>query len=348
MGSPFSRRSPYISSSSPPAGTNRADTRERGVRFLATFAYAAHIRPQNSIRAGLVATGLASALVASFACHIDDVPLAGKPCPCVDSSYTCVGGLCIEGNGECPEPFATTANPCDELPAFPAGVTQVVDGYGLEFCTLPGHPFDLADGAALTPSAPPPGGDSTAIVIAAWSADAIHLYAEITQSTVMPNDASPDRGDAFELYIAGFAADAGMYGNGLDFGANHIIIAPSGDGAAFNYVGTDQLMMGGPDRSNYMTRRTDGGYAVEMLIPTTVLLPGNGGLVAGQRVSFDFALDRSGSPDGGRYQSLLVLEPRSAEAGAVATTGCTGSALSYPYCDDRSWCTPVLAEAGAP
>jgi hypothetical protein len=212
--------------------------------------------------------------------------------------------------------------------------TQVVDGNGDDFCNVPG--FDLAfDSTAAKinlsteETANPGPRPERATYRLAWSDKFVHVYIEVADPSVNPNNNPADiwNGDSVEFMISTSREVTGLTStdaNTLHVIANSVIgvtVKGTGNSGAHTQIGDPNL---------FKTHTTATGYAVELKMPW----PGGQTVASGASIYFDAALNGARSSSSGRVaQALLFQGP------TPASTTCTGTGNDIaPFCDDRMWC----------
>jgi hypothetical protein len=230
---------------------------------------------------------------------------------------------------------------CQTLPKFTAA-SQVVDGVGDEFCGIPAMTFDAVSCPTLDPD-PPPALPASASLRVAWSAQAVHMHVRVQDPTIIvqPDRARLWNGDSVELYIAGASGAqlTGAFDGTNDGGAIQLVLTPpSGAFAArgeafFSRFGAHSEI----NSSLFAGRLVPGGYELELRFPW----PASANpATPGARVAFDFALgvqDSAGA--GGRQLQCLISDVFIDGSEACGLPAGTAAA---PYCDDRTWCQPLL------
>jgi hypothetical protein len=225
---------------------------------------------------------------------------------------------------------------------------QRVDGYGDDFCGVPALPFDpakwqpvsLLDSVGPTPSFP---GSTLQVAWTGGQDGALHVYAHIAKWPAVPQpaDAGIFWGDAVEILVSTSAANlTGQTGG--DKGAGHVLVAPIPPDSAQFFPANSGTSGETLARAEYATRLEPGvGYDVEVQIPWATL--DASAPSPGSAIGFDAVVDiRVATEDGGDdwWQVALIVE---ALPVGVPPGGCGATNPSYqPYCDDRTWCTPVV------
>jgi hypothetical protein len=213
---------------------------------------------------------------------------------------------------------------------------QTVDCDPSEFCGVPVWVLDA-----------PSGGSSPAVVRlqVAWSDAALHVFARVATWPVLPStNIDLYTGDAVEIFVA--ASSASLTGGQGD-DAVHFVVAPPPPNTAAGGVGIffqpSEGTMSYPAPSGIFAACVipDAGYDIEVQIPWTLSwLPPTTPPASGDRIGFDFAIDVSGAADGGRIQTFEYLGP-TPDSGAPSQCTVIGEPEA-PYCDDRSYCRPVV------
>ena len=234
-----------------------------------------------------------------------------------------------------------TGDACTKVPALVG--TQKIDGIGDELCALTVTRFDKTTAQYVIPTPPPIDVDPHAEVRVAWSSDGLHLHVHVADAHVVVMPAESNNlhyGDSIEIYAAGFVPSAGDYDDKTDIGAVHVIIAPPGvDVGARAYVYTsryDHLPVSLAP-ALYAGRIVDDGYEIEAEFPWT-LISRVAPPKAGDQVGFTLAVNAKDDPAQERRSMQMTFGYRSV---GVPADSCSGLAAE-PYCDDRTWCLPVL------
>ena len=228
---------------------------------------------------------------------------------------------------------------CKKIPRFPAGVKQVVDGAGDEFCEVVATKTIASSGAFMEPTPPPAGIDTVFYTRVAWSDDALHIHVRVEQSAVYPPSSIEQiwHGDAVEIFVGGTAPLTGKYGPKTgDADAYQVIGAPAGSAAARAEVWYDSALQAFLPPSSFAARIVPGGYEIELLLDWTTLKMKP---VSGAVIAFDSAVDvrRDSSVTGPRLQSFLGYTK------VIGPSPCNPErTTAHPSCDDRSWCSPSL------
>lgn len=235
------------------------------------------------------------------------------------------------------------AKPCDEIPAREALASgQVLDGKSDDFCDVPYVDFDNTKGAIRVPTMMPAAASATMRIRVAWSSFGLHAHLSVKDSTPMPHtaaDPSVFLGDSIEIYVAGHDTLSGAFdGATKDVGAQQIVFSAPGDTSAsratYFYMGSPS---GSPPSLLWFARKTAGGYEIELRIPWADLksasLPNP---TAGKRIALAWALNNKYSSDPQAFAVFQVKSPY------PTPTSCP-SPDPQPFCDDRLWCTPLLA-----
>lgn len=229
-------------------------------------------------------------------------------------------------------------DPCTEGIPMLTG-TQTVDGDMSDFCDVPVALLELS-------TAPLTIGDTSGLphkaeVRLAWSAEALHVYAAVTDPNVMP-EGTPNSwsGDSLDLFVAATTDTSGNLG---DDGTPQLILAPpstdgSREASAMRFPAQEQITSG------YAALTTETGYAVELSYPW----PGGASLAAGSAIRINFALnvretDCTDTSDLNNcrqyYGAYTYTSPGSGP--------CDGYTLhsghsAEPWCDNRTWCPATL------
>src|SRR5690606_27377863 len=150
-------------------------------------------------------------------CEIDlDCPEAET---CEDERCVDPAEQCLRGDDPC------TASTIVEMP-----VNQEVDGFGDEFCEVPGFELNFANAARGAADLP-----HSALVRVAWSEQAFHFFAEVEDPEIATNQEIDSlwSGDVVELYLAtGSASELSGFFTGRIDGVQLVFAPPSGDNPA--------------------------------------------------------------------------------------------------------------------
>jgi hypothetical protein len=262
-------------------------------------------------------------------------------------------------------PILTGGTLCTKVPSFTG--TQVVDGFGDEFCAIPATKLAVRDGV-VPPTWGAPGSlvSSTVHARVAWSPLGIHAHFHVDDGAIIT---VPGGGlDSVILYVGGDIARSGLFDAAThDPGFMEIVLAPEGGPVGWpGFTGDMPATTAGlfcrPDSSTThcapesmgqlvapvqtATRRVPSGYEYELYVPWGTLgraaPPSSGDSIAidlgyfacddpsavGKR---DFAC---GSGYGG--ESWIGFTP------LPTGTSSTCESVVIPDCDDRTWCTATL------
>lgn len=231
-----------------------------------------------------------------------------------------------------------TVDPCTEGIPMMTG-EQTVDGDPSDFCDVPQVVLDLSTAALSI-------GDTSGLphraeIRVAWTADALHLYAKVTDPNVMP-EAPPDSwsGDSLDVYLASSSDTSGNLG---DDGTPQLILAPpSPDGSvpasAMRFPAQEQISSG------YAAMTTDDGYVVELSYPW----PGGATMSSGSTIAIDFALnvremacgDVSDLNDCRQYYGAYTSTAQG--SGPCDSYTLLSGQSAEPWCDNRTWCPATL------
>lgn len=243
-----------------------------------------------------------------------------------------------------PCPILGGGDVCKKIPKFTAS-KQILDGVGDEFCDVPATRFLASSAAYMDPDPPPSGIDTITYVRAAWSSEGLHVHVRVEQSLIFPPRATEEiwRGDAIELFAAGYSALHGRYdGTSADPGAIQVIAAPaSADGAVAQRAEFFTSSTFGAF-SAYATRLLPGAYEVEVKFLWSDLkgVPGSG-----VNVAFDLGVDvrQSASPPKTPIlQSFVGFKSDTPTDAAPFPCNPITRPKGHPSCDDLTWCTPTL------
>jgi hypothetical protein len=217
--------------------------------------------------------------------------------------------------------------------------THEVDGDASDFCDVPVAVLEL-NTSPLT-IGEPSGLPHKAEVRMAWTADAFHLHATVTDPNVLP-EGTPDSwsGDSLDVYVA---SSVDTSGNLSDDGTPQVILAPpSSDGSraasAMRFPAQEQISSG------YVGITTDTGYVVEFSYPW----PGGATLSSGATIRVNFGLNVRET----ECTDLSDLNACRQYYGAYTYSSpgsgpCDGYTLhsghsAEPWCDNRTWCPATL------
>jgi hypothetical protein len=231
---------------------------------------------------------------------------------------------------------------CARIPRF-AGV-QKVDGSGDELCALSLTTFDKRTAAFNSPDPPPADVDPRVEVRAGWSAEGLHLHVHVIDARVVvvpPEGKVLHFGDSIEVYAAGFVPTAGDYDDKTDVGAVHVIVAPPGPAIgtrAYLYTSRYDFLPAALSPSSFAGRLVDDGYEIELRLPWTLLTRGTFPK-AGESIGFDLSVNAKDDPSRPQRSLQSTLGYRTV---AVPAESCTEVTPAQPYCDDRTWCVPML------
>ena len=238
---------------------------------------------------------------------------------------------------------------CATIPRFPRNVTQVVDGYGDEFCGIPAMEFDVNGCPTMIPGGELPILPERVFLRVAWSQRDFHLHVKVVDPNVVvnPADTSLWNGDAVEIYIAGSSGtDAGLtgqYNGNNDGGAIQIVLAPPGAGkptrgqAFFNYAGRHESTS--IDPSSFAGRLTSDGYELELIYTWALIARPR---APGAKIAFDIAIGAQQNADAGGRQLQCIISNVFVDGRDAC--GYMPGTPAQPWCDDRTWCQPELLD----
>ncbi|HMJ11109.1 MAG TPA: hypothetical protein VK524_06855 [Polyangiaceae bacterium] len=234
--------------------------------------------------------------------------------------------------GSCPDPPG--ADFCQSVPRL--GRAQNVDGRALEFCGLSPMLFEVSR-AAWTRNPPQPLPEIV-FLRAAWSPEALHVHAHVIDpKIIVSRNALLSEGDGVEFYAAATDQLSGPTDGARDGGALQIIVTPQSGGeparARIYYHPEPGVQLEEPlDPGAFASRIVDDGYDVEVKIPWRASVS------AGMRVGFDFGLNITDSDFAtGREQQAAI-----GYRDVTLPTNCTADVGPQPFCDNRTWCVPLL------
>jgi hypothetical protein len=221
-----------------------------------------------------------------------------------------------------------------------------VDGRDDDFSGVPAFTLDPSNAVVLQTLE----GDRAFLIgRVAWSPEALHLHLHVEYPdgggplVPIPGEALYD-GDGIEVFFKSNVVLTGPYdGQQLDPGAIQLIAIPpaQGQSARANGFVSQGVDAGALDSSLFASRlASTHSYDVELKVPWALGSPDGGNVAppAGAQIGLDLAVDyHSRTAATLQYQLLLAV-------GLVADAGSDGCPMDpHPSCDDRTWCTPVLA-----
>ncbi|GAC1547199.1 MAG: hypothetical protein NVS3B10_11080 [Polyangiales bacterium] len=217
---------------------------------------------------------------------------------------------------------------------------QILDGDDSDFDCVPTASFTVKSAPVTFPT-PAPDVPEVAHLRVAWTPTALAIYVRVDDPTVVVTSVDHSAifdGDAVELYLSGDGALTGTYDrSGADPGSVQLVITPAGSGIAARaetYAGTDK----GPlDPSFFKTKLLASGYAVELAVPWAYL---RGAGAAGAHIGLDVAIDANEDPSQPDVRAMWGLQFY--QPVATGKSSCGASSSAWPWCDDRTWCAPVL------
>ncbi|GAC1351918.1 MAG: hypothetical protein NVS3B20_05170 [Polyangiales bacterium] len=218
----------------------------------------------------------------------------------------------------------------------------VVDGFDDEYCGVPTTTL-VAKLAPYTYPSPPPSLPEVMRVRTAWTATglAIHISVDDPKILVVPPSFDPILylGDSIEIFAAGFAPTMGRFDTTTDVGAMQIMIAPpslatsSGAIPGRGFIFLSGNYAGKLESKLFATHLTAKGYDVEVSLPWPMIKGIMKG--AGSRIGLDFALNIADASAGKRDLYAVLFNKK-----IGASPYCMADVA--PFCDDRTWCTPLL------
>lgn len=232
----------------------------------------------------------------------------------------------------------TITDPCRGVMRLPRA--QILDGDDSDFDCVPTASFTVKSAPVSFPT-PAPDVPEVAHLRVAWTPTALAIYVRVDDPTVVVTSVDHSAifdGDAVELYLSGNGALTGTYDRvGADPGSLQLVITPAGSGIAARaetYAGTDK----GPlDPSYFKTKLLTSGYAVELALPWAYL---HGAGAAGAHIGLDVAIDANEDPSQPDVRAMWGLQFY--QPVATGKSSCGASSSAWPWCDDRTWCAPVL------
>ena len=277
---------------------------------------------------------------------------ASKPCT-VRSAVASCGGVTIQDGGLPDAPGSTTdggggacfggtsVDPCKSgIPKFTG--TQVLDGGGTEFCSLPYFVLNAQNAAKIINyNAVPVSQFETATARVAWDSTGFHAFVEVQDTSVQTVNmvdttqatSKSYQGDSIKFFVSSSNTVTGLTSS--DSNTVHVVIPANGPAVSVKDTGST----GTPTAlatNRFAQATTSTGYAIEVLLPW----PG-GTPSAGSSVRLDMALnsaDKSfASVDKMRDGQLVYY------IGTLSgATTCQSADGTVPWCDDRTWCQANL------
>jgi hypothetical protein len=296
-----------------------------------------------------IAAGWTNSVCASNHCQVSCTAKAdcsdGKVCntsanpaycvECVTSSDCGQGKVCSGGTCAVSNCAGVTAKPCSTIPQFTG--TQVVDAKSDDFCAIPAFELGFdnagkviqASGETVAATSYP----ERATIKVAWSANALHAFIEVSDSSVNSNTSVADiwNGDAVEIMISTTQDLHGL--TSVDKNTTIHVIGNAVLGVTVSASGESASHTQISDASAYKGQTTSTGYAVELQLPW----PAGTKLAASTPIYFDAALNSA-------RRNADGTSPRNAQAllyqlSSSTSTSCTGTGDNIaPFCDDRLWC----------
>jgi hypothetical protein len=262
------------------------------------------------------------------------------------------GGGAYDGGGAC---TSATVDPCTTISKYIG--TQVVDGNGDDFCSIPSFQLDYKTAAATGRAINYHGAaeDRKEVLTGrvAWGPDGLHGYFDVTDPEVQtvnmldPTQAliSPFYGDSIEIHFSSSNTVTGL--TTKDTNTMHVVIPANGPAISMkadNKNGTGPVM-GVPTelaKAVYAQKATATGYAIEVLLPW----PPGGSPTSGSAVRFDLVLNSADKNTGGvtdmRDGQLIYRVVGLADPGAASPCNYGSNDGVVPWCDDRTWCETKL------
>jgi hypothetical protein len=219
---------------------------------------------------------------------------------------------------------APTGDPCHAIPRFTG--TQVVDGAGDEFCSIPAFVMTVKNAGFVHPAGAM-SDTSRAIVRIGWSPEALHAHVHVDDPKILVASTIYD-GDNVQFFIAGDKPSVGNFSGADDGSANQVLIAPpatpTGAGKSSTHYGSPTFQ--------FAARMVAGGYEIELRWPWNgIATPA----AVGKIIGLDLLVGVKNTPSNVTTDFEYELYRR-----ASASTTCTGDAQLW--CDDLLWCTPTL------
>lgn len=276
---------------------------------------------------------------------------------------TCgTGGSAGAGTANCT--IKTGGDACSSIPKF-SGV-QAVDAFGDDLCDVPATVFELKKGKTI--NGPLPNLPTALKARIAWDEQGIHAHFHVDDPKLIAISRTDSWGpDYVELDIGGSEPFSGYFdGKTRDKGFSNIFLTPQGSvtpipgftssGPArasmrFNWeVSAGPIPM--PRGVPWAFRVVSGGYEFELLLPWKILGRAQPP-VAGDAIALNLGLGSSDDPAFWSWwpsestptstPGLNGLSWYKINALPAGTTSTCNSAFSpYPWCDDRTWCSPTL------
>ena len=267
-----------------------------------------------------------------------------------DAAASCVPGCRFEGTCEDSDADVPATecrhgeSPCSTLEVARLTSEHIVDGEGDEFCDVPAFELNFSNAARGAADLP-----QTALARVAWSPEALHLFAEVSDPEVATNsniDWLWD-GDTVELYVATREASelSGFFTGRID-GVQLVFAPPSAEHPAraarlFWLPNNDGSWRQVREEvtQDFSAQLTADGYSIEAKLPWSKFGPRTPDMTAGMAIAFNLALSTASAQsllDGGREGAALLYVGDAASG--VAT--CDGEQM--PWCNSTTWCSPVL------
>lgn len=269
-------------------------------------------------------------------CSVADLDEAGKLCTgdrC-PSGLACVGGVCggptTQDASSCSPP---AGNPCKTIPRLTT--PQILDCEATEFCNVPVYSL-IANGLA-----------APVRFQVAWSDVGLHLFVSVQEWPIRPATTGGTNiytGDAIEIFSA---ASAALLLGQQDDDSTHFIVAPPPAGTT-GLGGEAIFFQPNEGSATYVVPGgvyvgcvvPNVGYNLEIQMPWSLpWLPPTAAPTAGETIGFDSAVDVKPAT-GDQIQTWEYLGPAPTD-GAQSQCAVIG-APDAPYCDDRSFCRPIL------
>lgn len=222
-----------------------------------------------------------------------------------------------------------TAAPCDHLPQFTG--TQVVDGYGDDFCSVPAFELNFSNAAKVIEYTNPDfsGYPERALAQVAWSESYVHVFVRVEDPFIETADKIEYIYGADSIEVMITANDLISGDPSKDASALHVISGPwatSDWGMAASVLPTKVAL----PWDQYAVATDATGYNVELKVPW----PHGMKVDSTKRVYFDLALNAAVKEIRGQ------VDVRDAQA--IYHLGFVSGSCAEPYCDDRLWCRTRL------
>jgi hypothetical protein len=233
------------------------------------------------------------------------------------------GGAGGGGTGGTTGCAGLTANPCTTIPRFTG--TQVVDGFDNDFCNVPGYVMDLANAGYVNATTTPVSATRTVMRIA-WSTAGLHGFVHVDDPNVIVVGNFYD-GDNVQFFISAERPVSGL--PPTDGGDQLYTAPPFGTNPA-----TSQVTYITTTARQVVGQIVAGGYDIEVLWPWSAATTA---MTSGKIIGFDVmvGVNDTSTASARDFEYGIVLRT------PITTTTCPSTTIQM-YCDDRTWCEPVL------